>query len=167
VRAYTGIGSRKTPFNILRDMEWYARAFAGEGYTLRSGGAVGADSAFYRGCVKGGGLSEVWSPKDEHVPEHDWARHFVRQCCWEHPLDSMKPFVQTLLIRNMYQVLGEDGNTPSEFLIYWSLGDPMQKGFDSGGTRYAVRAAHYVGIPTYNLRNTAKLLKNLLREPYE
>lgn len=50
MKIYAGIGSRKTPKKILEQMRNISSFLAKEGYTLRSGGADGADSAFEDGC---------------------------------------------------------------------------------------------------------------------
>ena len=47
---YTGIGSRETPDSILSLFNDIVFQLAGLGYTLRSGGADGADTAFEEGC---------------------------------------------------------------------------------------------------------------------
>ena len=49
MKFYAGIGSRETPVNILYMMKKLARALGKSDWTLRSGGAKGADSAFYSG----------------------------------------------------------------------------------------------------------------------
>ena len=49
---YTGVGSRETPSDILEVMESVGYALASQGWTLRSGGAVGADQAFERGMFR-------------------------------------------------------------------------------------------------------------------
>ena len=46
---YTGIGSRETPHHILTLMTEIANILDNIGYTLRSGGADGADTAFALG----------------------------------------------------------------------------------------------------------------------
>lgn len=51
MRYYTGIGSRGTPSEILEIMTDIARFLAETGYTLRSGGASGADTAFESGVL--------------------------------------------------------------------------------------------------------------------
>lgn len=43
---YAGIGSRETPLSMLRTMTKVADMLAKKGYTLNSGGAIGADVAF-------------------------------------------------------------------------------------------------------------------------
>lgn len=52
---YAGVGSRETPQDILNTMYKIGKYLASKGYTLRSGGAIGADTAFENGCdsVKG------------------------------------------------------------------------------------------------------------------
>lgn len=52
---YCGIGSRKAPKHVLDLMTKIGESFAKKGLLLRSGGAIGADTAFERGCdaVKG------------------------------------------------------------------------------------------------------------------
>jgi len=51
--AYAGIGSRRTPATCLGFMERMAARLAGQGYTLRSGPADGAHSAFEPGPAAG------------------------------------------------------------------------------------------------------------------
>lgn len=47
---YAGIGSRNTPEPVLALMQRCATRLEVLGYTLRSGGANGADSSFEAGC---------------------------------------------------------------------------------------------------------------------
>lgn len=49
---YAGIGSRRTPEDILQLMKVAGKAFANEGWTCRSGGAEGADTAFKQGALE-------------------------------------------------------------------------------------------------------------------
>lgn len=51
MKYYAGIGSRNTPADILDLMTHLARRLDSRGYTLRSGGADGADAAFERGAM--------------------------------------------------------------------------------------------------------------------
>ena len=61
---YAGIGSRETPVPILVDMRSLAQDLAAGGWTLRTGGADGADIAFETGHRSGGGADalEVYLP---------------------------------------------------------------------------------------------------------
>ena len=54
-KPYTGIGSRETPTAILDLMIAIGGVLAQRGFTLRSGGADGADDAFEQGCILKGG----------------------------------------------------------------------------------------------------------------
>ena len=59
---YAGIGSRETPPDILLKMVKIGCHLAKMGWTLRSGGAPGADSAFEKGCDLGGGDKQIFLP---------------------------------------------------------------------------------------------------------
>ena len=140
---YTGIGSRKTPEHVLEELEKIAATLASRGYSLRSGGAKGADSAFERGASN----KRVYRSCDL-IP--DWCFVEVKKHIPPNrpPFENMKRSVQRLLARNMMQVLGSDGCTPSEFLVYWT-----PAGLQDGGTGYALRCAVAHGVKTYNLKN--------------
>ncbi|NYZ17456.1 hypothetical protein HL658_33350 [Azospirillum sp. RWY-5-1] len=59
---YTRIGSRETPPAVLEVMAAVGERLAQLGWVLRSGGAVGADQAFGRGCDRAGGRKEIFLP---------------------------------------------------------------------------------------------------------
>ena len=59
---YTGIGSRETPEEILGWMQDIGWLLGKRGYTLRSGGADGADSAFEKGCDQANGEKDIYIP---------------------------------------------------------------------------------------------------------
>lgn len=52
----------------------------------------------------------------------------------------------SLMRRNIYQVLGKDLNTPSEFVICWTKNGQL-----AGGTSFAMRVAYEWKVPVYNL----------------
>ena len=140
---YAGIGSRETPEVVLNLMKRIATHLAKKGYTLRSGGAKGADTAFEQGAA--GGLKEIFYAKN--VPQ--WCYEKVKNYLQKGAkLEKMRPYVQALLARNMQQLFGRDGDKPVEFVICWT-----SNGKDHGGTGYAIRAANAAGIPVYNLYN--------------
>jgi hypothetical protein len=145
---YTGVGSRKTPPAVLEQMTKIAMFLAELGYTLRSGGAEGADKAFERGAR----VKQIFTPKGD-IP--GWAFVEIRKHIPPgRDFDRFRPYVQRLLARNMMQVLGWKGDEPSDFLVCWTMA-----GKDDGGTGYAVRCAHAHGVPVYNLRNVDEELK--------
>lgn len=146
---YTGIGSRETPDDILDLMESAARALRHRaGYTLRSGGADGADSAFERGA---GSQSEIYLPwkgfNGSNSPLYHISTEAMELAASLHPAWSRcSQGARKLHARNCYQVLGSDLNAPSRFVLCWHNG--------SGGTLQACRLAEACGVPIRNLADT-------------
>lgn len=147
-KLYTGVGSRKTPTEVLILMTAISKKLDARGYQLRSGGAQGADTAFAQGSRN----KAIYRPTDV-LPA--WARVEAEQYCLECPLSRMQPGIQNLIIRNMLQVLGPKGNQPSEFLICW-VPTLEYAGPDAGGTRYATRCADKHGVKVINLFDQSK-----------
>lgn len=148
---YTGIGSRKTPKNILASMEGIASSLAQDGYTLRSGAAEGADSAFEHGCDKFNGLKEIYLPWKEFnnsISDHYYiSEQAIEIASKIHPnWDSLSQGAQKLHARNCYQILGKDLKTSSLFVVCWTKG-----GLAVGGTRTAIILAQEYNIPVFNL----------------
>lgn len=107
-------------------MERIATRLRDMGYTLRSGGARGADSAFERGA---GGMKEVFRASDA-TPA--WHR------CSE--------YARKLHARNGFQILGRDLFSPSQFVVCWT-----KDGGPTGGTGQAIRLATAYQVPVFNL----------------
>ena len=59
---YTGIGARNTPDKVLDLFTNIAKYLATKDFTLRSGAANGADSAFEKGCDISNGSKEIYLP---------------------------------------------------------------------------------------------------------
>ena len=156
---YTGIGSRKTPEHILKAMNVFAGIAEGYGYTLRSGGAKGADTAFELG-VKSQSNKNIYRVSQEFNFNQNM---FASKKLEKHvpiPLTKMRPVVRKLLIRNAFQIYGSDVSSPvlSRFLICWTPTVDYTS-IEAGGTRYAVLMAQEENIPVYNF-------SELLEEDY-
>ena len=150
---YAGIGSRQTPPDILKLMEQIALALEAQGYTLRSGGAAGADTAFAKSVHHN--FKEIWTA--------DYAtQKAINVAAQHHPAwHHCKPYVRKLHGRNAQIVLGYELDSPIEFLICWTY-----KGNQQGGTALGMRIAESNNIPVYNLAipedvETVKKLCNL------
>lgn len=65
---YAGIGSRKTPPAELARMEAVGAILQRQGWTLRSGGADGADSAFERGADRASREDGTAAHKEIYIP---------------------------------------------------------------------------------------------------
>jgi len=144
---YTGVGSRKTPYDVQELFISVAQYLSPLGYILRSGGAEGADTAFEEGCDRGQGAKEIYLPWERFngnpsklfTPEPK-ARSIAKRF---HPdwKKCNKP-VKLLHARNSHELLGRGLNTPSRFLLCWTDG--------SGGTSRLIRVAEGYGIPVCN-----------------
>lgn len=144
---YTGIGSRETPADVLATMKRIAEAMALKGWTLRSGAAPGADSAFEAGA---GGLKEIYVPwkgfngSDSTLLPTPEAFELAAQF---HPAwNRCKRGAKALHARNGHQVLGHDLKTPSNLVICWT-----KDGLRGGGTGQALRIAEHHGILIHDL----------------
>ena len=149
---YTGIGSRETPTSVLVIMELAAQFLARNSWTLRSGGAEGADTAFERGCDNiNPKLKEIylpWSTFNGRSSKYDeptramisMARRYHRG--W----DRCSPAARKCLARNCGQVLGPTLNEPTRIIVCWTHAGRLV-----GGTSLALRIALDHDIPIINL----------------
>ena len=147
---YTGIGSRDTPTEICALMTRIAKYMAAKGYTLRSGGAPGADTAFEMGADQRKEIYLPWKAfnnnPSELFPASDAAMKIAAEF---HPYWGKLSQRSKLLIgRNTHQVLGADCNASTERIICWTKD---AKG--GGGTGQAIRIARHLGIPIDDLAN--------------
>lgn len=163
MRYYTGIGSRETPDYIQELMFQIARKLYKQGWILRSGGANGADAAF-QSAVPPGDKREIFLPWDgfndlyadtsdgiyalDRIEHRDVAQQLA---AITHPAwDKLKQGAKKLHTRNVFQVLGQDCQTPSKMLVCYA--EPQSKeGEVKGGTGTAVKLALQRDIPVFNL----------------
>lgn len=155
VKSYTGIGSRKTPLDILNLINKIAIKLDSKGYILNSGGADGADTAFEKGSKR----KQIFLPCESfNGRTHDGISYFNYQKLpykdlaeetvgLYHPAaHKLSEFAFRLIARNTHQVLGKDLQSSVDFVICWTL-----NGEDVGGTSQAIRLATAVNIPVFNL----------------
>lgn len=153
---YSGIGSRKTPRDILEVMSQIAEHLASKGWTLRSGHAEGADQAFEAG--HGGLNQEIYVPwkgyngagrnaRDIAYWPHDKIMSLMEITSQFHPnWAACKTSVRNMHCRNTLILVGESMDTPSDVVICWTPnGDVV------GGTGQALRMAEFLKIPIFNL----------------
>lgn len=161
--AYAGIGSRETPQDVLETMKKIAGYLAGAGYILRSGAAVGADSAFEQGALAAGGKTEIWVPWEgfnRHESTLTPTPEAFALAEQHHPAwGACKQGAKALHARNAHQILGATLNDPVEFIVCWTKG-----GTGQGGTGQALRIARANGIEIYDLGKPGEL--DRLRERF-
>lgn len=145
---YAGIGSRKTPPVVLEKMTRIAERLEALGYTLRSGGAEGADTAFAAGA-KDKILYLPWpnfnGMRGTPCGDDPRLRKIAEQYhpCW----NGLTRGGQALMARNVAQVLGaNEGDAFSDFVVCWTKG-----GKGGGGTGQAIRIARDHQIPVFDL----------------
>lgn len=133
---YAGIGARATPERTLAFMADIATVLDSKGYTLRSGGAFGADSAFARGATH----KEIFTAKDATAAARQHASRF-------HPAwGSLSEYVKNLMARNSMVILGRHLNDPVQFVVCWT-----PDGRTVGGTGQSLRIAEAMQIPVLNM----------------
>lgn len=151
-RYYAGIGSRKTPVNVLELMTGLAEWLEHHEYVLRSGGADGADSAFERG-VRESDNKEIYLPwcgfNGNQSPLYPPSGDAYRMASEYHPAwNRCGPAARKFHARNCHQILGSWLIHPVDFVLCWTPG-----GRDAGGTGQALRIARAHDIPVINLFN--------------
>jgi len=174
---YTGVGSRETPLHVLFLMSKIAMIFEKKGFILRSGCATGADAAFEDALEYPDRTAEIYIPNEDFpinmgttkkahylIPMEihgKGSRGLYRQAmrlihekkihkAWE----NCSGKTIDLHNRNMFQVLGVDLKTKSNFTIcYTSGGEKVYADTKNGtgGTATAINASDIFGLEVFNL----------------
>jgi hypothetical protein len=158
VTAYAGVGSRRTPPDVLELMELAALTLRQRNFILRSGHARGADQAFEAGA---GYKAETYLPWPTFESDVPVAADFCMPrpapgayviAAEHHPAwPQLSNGAKALHARNSHQILGRGLGDPVRFVICWApLG---AAGRTAGGTGQAIRVAEARGIPVFNLVN--------------
>jgi len=149
-RAYTGIGSRKTPPVILEAMEALAGFMAQQDFTLRSGAAEGADAAFERGATEYNGRREIYLPWPSFNGHHSKLEPKQEAYAIAESFHPNWPKLYTagrkLMARNVHQILGVSLQSPTNFVVCWTPNGKLV-----GGTALAINIALANNIPVINL----------------
>lgn len=151
MKYYAGIGSRETPNKILGAMALLADWLGSEGFTLRSGGAEGADMAFEMGADRLSYDKEIFLPW-KGFNGNNSKLYIIGPRAFDiaeeiHPAWGRLNYGARLLqARNIHQVLGDTLDKPVNFIICWTKGAS-----GSGGTGQAIRLANKLGIKVFDL----------------
>ena len=154
---YAGIGARATPAAVLADMTEIARWLARTGWTLATGGAKGADTAFAAGAPAG--QRTIWLPwrgydghrgPDCRVLSAEVLSKSMEIAAPLHPAwDRCSLAVRKLHARNV-AILGVTFDRPVDAVVAFTSGARVE-----GGTGIAIRIAEAHGIPVFNLGSMA------------
>lgn len=174
---YTLIGSRETPKEIMELMTKFATKACSVGYIGRSGGADGADSCLEDGVnifqskmkyapTSSSEFMEIYLPwKDFNGRDSmnsgyytlPWLTNRVDAeyiASMVHPAwERCKQGAKKLHTRNVYQLLGQDLNTPSRFVLCWAKPKDKDRKTEhvQGGTATAVKLGIDNGVEIINL----------------
>jgi hypothetical protein len=148
---YAGIGARDTPDSVLTQMYAAGRYFAGRSVTLRSGGALGADAAFERGCSDGFGRKEIFLPflnfnRNESLRYRPSKEARAHAMLFHPNWLALSCRGRDFMARNSEIILGADLKTPVDFVMCWTQGGEI-----IGGTGQGLRIANHYRIPIFNL----------------
>ena len=161
---YAGIGARSTPPQILNLMTQLASKLEGMGYTLRSGGAAGADTAFELG-VSNPANRQIYLPGRNFNSKVAGQSGFIDATTlphWQQAIATVNQFhpapgrlgeyARNLMARNAMQVLGQTMNQPAKMVVAYTPGGQV-----TGGTGQALRMAQAYQIPIRNLGDPTTL----------
>lgn len=172
-KTYAGIGHRdlggfcepKTKEPVERVMYWLAGELEKLGYTLNSGGALGADSAFEAG-VRSPAHKNVFTPADATEESRAIAQelHPAHERLQGHALD--------LYARNTNQIFGRNLDVTVDFVVCYTKDGcetAAMRTRDSGGTGQAIEMADRKGAPVFNMKNPDWFtrLKSFLNLPFD
>jgi len=143
---YAGVGARDTPEKVLTLMRRVASRLDAQGYSLQTGDAIGADSAFASGSTR----HQIFTAKDADERSVAIAKEI-------HPAPKFLPaHILRLMARNAFQVFGRDLDAPVDFLLCWTedgCESIETRKRDTGGTGQAIALASLRGIPVINMKN--------------
>lgn len=156
IRSYAGIGSRKTPTEVLDLMKSIATSLK-DHLVLYSGGAPGADKAFEEGAGTNKKIFVPWNGFSGYkqlytIPEEAYEMASKAHPAWQYLSNGAR----ALMARNCQQVLGEKLDDPIEFVLCWTpdgCSDEKSRTRQTGGTGLAITIASRNGIPVFNLQN--------------
>jgi hypothetical protein len=178
MKFYAGIGSRSLPDKAVVQLMAISAWLASAGWGLRTGGASGADYAFWKGAGEAGGHGELhlpWLRFNQHLTvisarRSSWKRrifhdnrHLAISAEYHPRWSGLSQGVRRLMGRNASIILGsnpDDKSGWSKMVVCYT-----RDGQASGGTGHGIRIAQGFGIPVFNIGNPNVLahLKNRMR----
>lgn len=153
MKYYTGTGIVQVSKSMKETILAIAKYLSDQGYTLRTGLSKGMDAAF----IEGSDSVSLFTYEGENTNGADAficeETDFIKRDLKENylTLGALTKVARQRVVRSYYELLGEDLNTPSEFLVCY---DPCE-----GVVNYTHRLANRLGIKVYNLYDKEELKK--------
>ena len=167
-RFITGIGSRKVPndiYNVMKHLVLYIHTKtinSPEPIVWRSGGANGCDSAIESDAHN----KEIFLPwkqfnnNPSQLTLEDISNNKIKEAQQilsdVRNVKSMNTMVKKFHTRNVFQVFGQDLETPSMCVLCWTpdgVEHHTQVTRNTGGTGTAISLASLYNIPVFNIFN--------------
>lgn len=167
----TGVGSRSTPIEIMKEMTKIGEWCLDNNIWVRSGHAEGADWAFELGSQEKCIAYIPWASFNAHLKSRAKIRvltdkeismqtNLVNEI---HPSPGrLSNGAFRLMRRNVCQIMGETTQSPlTNAVICWTEGGKLL-----GGTAFAMRLATKFNIPIFNMYQyrTSDQIINILKE---
>lgn len=154
---YAGIGAREPPEEIYNKCVAIGELLVERGYMLHSGGADGCDSAFETGHGQPDGkqIFLPWKNFNHNKSPYYFDKEIPKKLTdiaskvyphWEY----VKEPVRKMHARNVQQILGENADDPSDFVICYTE-RPYNVRSAIGGTMFGIVLAIERFIPVFNL----------------
>lgn len=160
---FAGIGSRKTPDQMISTIRELAAEAYSAGWTLRSGAAIGADAAWESAFPDSKEIFLPWRGYEEHQSSLYQPSETAFKIASElHPgWEYMGKFPRMLMARNVHQILGHDLDDPVKFVACWTPDgcETFNQYYAgrAGGTGLAIALASMLEIPIYNISNPGRV----------
>lgn len=156
---FAGIGSRQMPQSMKPLVDKAIAMIKESGkYTLRSGGAIGADTIFENAW--GSDKKEIFLTKNYTEKTNPREFAIMREI---HPKpQSLKGEGPAKQARNTNQIFGAKLDTPVDFVLCWTQDGAVnadQTTTVTGGTGQAIRMASMKGIPVINMLNPSWMIE--------
>lgn len=164
-KTYCATGNMEIGMKVKNILVEIGRVLALNGYTLRSGGAPGAESAFEEGCDSVGGKKEIYLPFEGYnnkttgvvtdmTNEEEAIKIAQRYYLLWFKLSNK---VKQMLTRYSWAVLGRNLDDPVDFVIAYIREDGKT-------TEQVVRVANGSNITVYNIGSIYRYSKEQAAE---
>lgn len=147
---YSGVGSRCVNRIMYDSIVEIARYMDDKGWRLRTGDAIGCDEAFRSGARN----KDVYISKPENYDNYSWdkATDIARKY---HPkFDELHDMAKVYHIRNSFQILGDDLESPSDLVICYTKDGAVSdedRSIRTGGTGQVISIADDYDVNIVNL----------------
>lgn len=149
---YSGCGARSTPDAVLKEMEQLATDLESYGFSLRTGGALGADTAFLDGIKTNPERVELYLPWKGYngytSPYTGVHPQVINYASMYHPnWHACSEGVRKLHGRNLHIVAGANIAIPQPSLFMLAY---TPEGNATGGTGVAIAMADSYFVPVFD-----------------